>query len=222
MTSSAGGRGSSPGRTPRGAASRPAAAPARPPARVFWVRRLVVLGLPVLLVGLVAGLVLAPDDPTSSGPAPSAPAAAPAVTPTPTTTVDPVGGIGECAASALGLAISPTEASFARGVAASFTVTITNTGTLPCVVDAGETYREIVVTSGDDRVWSNRDCASADSDPRTLLLDRGQQDVTQLAWNRERSAAGCPAGLPTPGAGTYQVTFSLGGAVTGPSVFVLE
>lgn len=191
------------------------------PARVFWVRRFVVLGVPLLVVALVAWWLLRPDG--APAPVPVASTSAPAVAePSPSDTFTPVGGIDQCAAGTLTLAITPDAASFGPGVSASFSVSIINSGTLPCVVDAGEAYRELVITSGDDRVWSNRDCASADADPRTLLLDAGQQDVTQLAWNRERSAVGCPAGLPAPGAGTYQVTFALAGSAAQPAVFVLE
>jgi len=71
-------------------------------------------------------------------------------------------------------------------------------------------------------VWASTDCAAADASRRTLLLAGAQADVTQLAWNRIRSAEGCPGGLPAPAPGTYQATVSLAGATAGPAVFVLH
>jgi hypothetical protein len=84
-----------------------------------------------------------------------------------------------------------------------------------------DAHREVVVTSGEDRVWSSRDCVAADAEPRTLLLVGGQSDVTQLVWPRTRSAQGCPGGLPEPGAGTYSVTVALAGVTSPAAVFGL-
>lgn len=201
-----------PGRGPRPA--RPAPAP-RPPARVFWIRRLVVLGLPLLLIVALAvwwtgrGADAAEGEPT--GPA--------AASPTPSPTPEP--GVAECAPAQLALAVVPGAETFPDGVDPTFEVTVTNSGTEPCLVDAGDGQREIVITSGDDRVWSSRDCLPADVDERTLLLAGGQSDATQLGWPRERSAEGCAQDLPAPGAGTYSVTVTVGGATSQGAVFGL-
>ena len=96
------------------------------------------------------------------------------------------------------------------------------TGTDQCLVDAGEAQREIVITSGTDRVWSNRDCVVPGTEKRTLLLAGGANDTTAFAWNRVRSAEGCPQGLPTPGAGTYSAQLNLAGSSAPPAVFGLE
>lgn len=190
--------------------------PPRPPAWVFWVRRFVVLGLPLLLVvGLVVWL-------TGRGQDASAPDV---VDPTPTTAAEappaPESGVADCQPAQLALAVTPGAEAFPAGVDPTFEVAVTNSGPEPCLVDAGDAQREIVITSGEDRVWSSRDCLPAEVEPRTLLLAGGQSDVTQLAWPRERSAAGCAGGLPTPGAGTYSVTVSVAGAASPAAVFGL-
>jgi hypothetical protein len=205
------------------------------PPRVYWVRRAVVLlGLAVLL--LVVGLLLraligggsdaAAPTPGARSTAPTGTTPPPATTapaaPAPTTpaTTHP-GGIADCAAGDLAVTIVPSAASFAAGVSPTFTLTITSNGAAPCLVDAGDTHRAIVITSGTDRIWSNQDCAPANADARTLLLAPKQTDTTQLAWNRVRSAAGCPEGLPAPGAGTYVASFTVGGATAAPAAFTL-
>ncbi|WP_421742364.1 hypothetical protein [Cellulomonas sp.] len=189
----------------------------RLPARVYWVRRLVVLGIPLVLVAVVVWLVAgrgsdedpAPDAQTTSTP--------PAADPTPSETPELAG----CAPTGLVLAMTPDAVSFATGVSATFTVSITNTSAEACLVDAGEVQREIVITSGSDRVWSNRDCVVAGTEKRTLLLPAGGNDTTPFAWNRIRSAEGCPQGLPAPGAGTYSALLNLAGASAAPAVFGL-
>ena len=93
---------------------------------------------------------------------------------------------------------------------------------MPCLVDAGEASREIVITSGADRVWDNRDCIAAGTESRDLLLPAAGADATQLSWNRVRSAPGCPPDLPAPGAGTYSAQLTLAGAAAPPAVFGLS
>jgi len=197
----------------------------RLPARVYWVRRLVVLGIPLLVVLLVVWLVAGRgngDDPTPEAQTTSSPPAeqpadhAPSTTPSTDTA-----GVADCAPTGLVLAMTADAETFAAGVSPTFSVSITNTGTEPCLVDAGEAQREIVVTSGTDRVWSNRDCIVPGTESRTLLLPGGGNDTTPFAWNRVRSAEGCPAGLPAPGAGTYSAQLNLAGASAPPVVFGL-
>lgn len=199
-----------PGRGPRPVRRTP---PPRPPARVFWIRRFVVLGLPLLLVvALVVWWTGRGGEAAADTPTPEATA-----TPTPT----PTTGVADCAPAQLALTIAAGAESFADGVDPGFEITVANNGTEPCLVDAGDAQREVVVTSGEDRVWSSLDCAPADAPARTLLLAGGQSDVTQLTWARERSAPGCAGGLPAPAAGTYSATVAMGGATSAPAVFGL-
>src|SRR4051794_525362 len=196
----------------------------RLPARVYWVRRLVVLGIPLVVILVVVWLVAGRgggDDPTPAAHTASTTTTTqpPAQSPEPSATE--TSGVPSCAAAGLALAMTPDATTFAAGVSPTFSVSITNTGTAPCLVDAGEAQREIVITSGADRVWSNRDCVVAGTESRTLLLPGGGNDTTPFAWNRVRSAEGCPSGLPAPGAGTYSAQLNLAGAAAPPAVFGL-
>jgi len=177
----------------------------------------VVLGIPlVLIVVLVVWLTGrgGEDTPQTEAPVtPQAEASAPSE--------EPEGGVPACAPAQLALAATPGAQSFPAGVDPTFEIAVTNSGPEPCLVDAGDGQREVLITSGDDRVWSSRDCLAAEGQERTLLLAGGQSDVTQLGWSRERSAQGCADGLPSPGAGTYAVTVTLGGATSPAAVFGL-
>lgn len=203
-------------RTPprAGTPVRPVRPAPRPPARVFWIRRLVVLGLPLALVVVLVVWLTGRSGSTAQ----ADPAVPPATSPSPQ---DDTSGVTDCAPAQLALAVTPGAEAFASGVEPTFEVTVTNSGTEPCLVDAGDAQREIVITSGEDRVWSSRDCVPADAPARTLLLVGGQSDVTSLVWPRVRSAAGCPGDLPTPGDGTYSVTVAVAGAASPAAVFGL-
>jgi hypothetical protein len=202
----------------------------RLPASVYWRRRFVVLGLPLILVAVLVFFLVnrgGPSEAAALGGA-TTPAPTPTHVPTPAPTGSPAttapprnGGIADCAAPGLTVAITPDAVSVPAGTTPTFTVTIKNAGNTQCVVDAGELQREVVIVSGNDRVWSSKDCAPAGSSARTLLLTPGMTDTSHIAWNRVRSAPGCPGGLAAPNPGTYQATVSLAGTSSGPVVFQL-
>lgn len=199
---------------------RPAAT--RPPARVFWVRRLIALAvLAVLVVGVyllgsflvstVKGLLPTGEPATQAQDEPSAP----------TTQAAQAPGPQPCAPEAVGIALTADATTYAAGTNPTFTVHLETTGSVPCTVDAGEALRQVVITSGDDRVWASTDCVAADAPGRLLLLEPGFPDETPLTWTRVRSAEGCPDGLPAPRAGTYQAVATILGVSTEPTVFGL-
>ncbi len=195
---------------------------ARPPARVFWMRRLVVLGLPLAAVVLLVVWLTGRGGQTDDGVVGAEPTPTVESSPEPSPTPTTASGVpADCAPAQLALTVTPGAESFPAGVDPTFEIAIVNSGPAACLVDAGEAYRDVVITSGDDRVWSSADCVAQDASARTLLLAGGQSDVTQLGWSRVRSAPGCPGDLPAPGAGTYSVTVTLAGATSPAVVFGL-
>lgn len=188
------------------------------PPRVYWRRRLavvvglvVVLALVVTLVAVVLPRLLGGDD-TKTGAAPGA--SAPASTPAASS--EPVA----CTAAQLGVAVTADAASYAAGVLPAFAVTITNTSSASCTVDAGEAQRELLITSGSDRIWSSKDCP-AEPASRLLLLQGGGRDAQTISWQRIRSGEGCAQGLPAPRPGTYNAVVSIAGVTSAPAVFTL-
>ena len=188
--------------------------PPRPSRRTYLVRWLIVL---VLLAALVFGIVVVvkalagwvgglfdSEDVVETEPEPEE-----------TGAYVPV----DCTPAEVQLTLAADSTAYALGSTASFQVSLVHAGENPCTVDAGLASRELVITSGADRIWSSADCDTAGS--RMLLLAPGNQDVETVAWATQRSAPGCAADLPVPGAGTYQAVVTAPGLTSAPVVFTV-
>jgi len=191
------------------------------PARVYWLRRAVVVGALVLVVLLLWSMVrgagggdAAADDAPDTAQATEPVAEEPAE--------DGDDAARTCAAADLTLVVTADAATYAAGANPTFTVRITNTSDSSCTVDAGEKTRELLVTSGSDRIWSSLDCVADDAPERVLLLPAGASDEpVSVAWPRVRSNEQCGEGLPAPRPGTYHVVAKLVGAESQPATFTL-
>ncbi|WP_454049748.1 hypothetical protein [Cellulomonas sp. Marseille-Q8402] len=188
------------------------------PPRVYWIRRTVVLvvaaAVVVLLVLGVRALLPSGDEDGDAAPPPTT-----SETPAPEDE-DTSTGTPACDPASLSVALAADATTYPAGALPTFTLTLTNTGDAACLVDAGEAQRQILVTSGSDRIWASTDCAAAD--PLQLLLAPDQADERQVQWDRVRSAEGCATGQAEALPGTYQAVLTLAGVSTEPVVFGLE
>lgn len=186
------------------------------PPQVYWTRRLMVLGALVVVVALLwamlagGGGTAAADDDADGTAEESGEAGGDGAT----------SGARTCTAEDLTLAVTADARAYPEGATPVFTVTIRNAGETSCVVDAGDASRELLITSGSDRIWSSTDCPPEDAE-RALLLPAGTTDEATVTWSRERSDAACTEGLPTPRPGTYRAVVTLVGAESEPVVFDL-
>lgn len=185
------------------------------PPRVYWLRRAVVLlaalAVVVLAVVGVRALLAGGGDPEGA----PAPADSPTQGETEASADTPV-----CDPAAVGLTLTVDGTSYPAEALPTFTVRVVNDGDVTCLLDAGDAQRQIVVTSGSDRIWASTDCATGDE--LKLLLEPGQADERQAQWDRNRSVEGCAAGQSAALPGTYQAVLTLAGASTDPVVFGLE
>ena len=204
-------------------------------ARVYWVRRLLVVGVLVLVASLVwavSSRLLGGDGDAAAAtsqetPADEAPEAA--AEDEPATEEEPAEDAEEqpatpvdCASDSLQVTLTASAQTYDAATNPVLTVSVTNIGDVPCTVDAGDANREVLITSGPDRIWSSKDCATDETASRQLLLDAGAADSVPIEWARNRTAEGCPADLPAPRAGTYQAVSTLGEESSVPVVFALE
>ena len=206
------------------------------PERVYWVRRAVVLGVVLLVAVLVAVALGALSGPgASADDAPGGSTAGPRAAEddaadTDDSADDSAGDEGEessgvvgrvtCDPGALSVTLTAESRMFEAPAAPTFAFAVTNTGEVPCTVDAGSGSQVVTIVSGADRIWSNADCAG-ETEERLLLLLPGAADTVSVAWDRTRSDEACTAGLPAPGAGTYQAVGTMLGAQSAPYVFDL-
>lgn len=181
------------------------------------------LALVVALVWLAVRSCAAGPVPTAAGtptatPASAAPASANA-TPTPSATATRGPWLG--AGCSLQVEATTDRTSYPQGSNPRLGLKVTNTGPADCRLDAGTLYQEFTVRSGDDRVWSSADCQTGAAG-NVITLAAGQSVAAQMPWSRVRSAAGCPTGLPAPGAGTYTLRVTLGTHTSEPVAFQLS
>ncbi len=204
--------------------------------RVYWVRRLVVVlaVLALVALGVVVGRALTNGDAHAGADANSESedataddasdgAAEPGATDQDAAgQEDGVDGSGPtaCDAATITLTLTADQQSYSAGQKPVFTVTITNTSSASCTIDAGEANREILITSGNDRIWSSTDCPSEPTE-RNLLLPAGGRDESAVTWQQVRSAPECPGDLSAPRPGTYQATATVAGVSSTAVVFQL-
>jgi hypothetical protein len=199
------------------------------PPNIYWRRRvaaLVVLLLVVLLltwaVRAVAGL-FAPDPAPAAAPADKPPAtAAPVADPSASASLPPSAApTPACDATSLKVEAVSDSRTYKLGSSAQIGMTITNTGTGPCSMDAGSAALELVISSGSDRVWSSDDCQTTGESRPTVIEPNGVLE-SKVAWNLERSSQGCGTDLSALKAGTYQLVARAGDLKSTPLSLTIQ
>lgn len=100
-------------------------------------------------------------------------------------------------------------------------MTVENTGEFDCDVNVGTNQQEFLIESGDDRIFSTKDCAS-DTTVLDITMEPGQKETARFTWERVRSAPGCPEVSANPRPGTYKFTAKLGSRTSNIAVFELQ
>ncbi len=127
-------------------------------------------------------------------------------------------GAAACTAKSLQVTATADASSYAKGATPTLGLLIRNVGKEDCSLDAGSAAVELLIVSGKDRIWSSDDCQK-DGTSNVQVLKPGAELASSVKWPMQRSAAGCPADLPAPGAGTYQLTGRVGEFTSQPLVF---
>jgi hypothetical protein len=203
-------------------------------ANVYWRRRLVV-GLGLLAVLVIIFLIIvkpgaSSGEPKSTRPpvatdAPSqAPKAAAAATiPDQTTTADGAA----CDPKNVQVEAITDAVDYDPGQKPQFSLSITNSGKKPCVLNAGTSQQLFTVSSGSDVYWKSTDCQSDPVDAQvTLKPGKSVSSSTPLGWDRTRSAPDtceAPSRQAAPAGGaSYHLTVSVAGIESAsPKQFLL-
>jgi hypothetical protein len=105
---------------------------------------------------------------------------------------------------------------YEAGVQPQLSLSLTNTGTNSCVLNAGTAAQVFTISSGSETYWTSTDCQTESSDSQvTLKPGIVASSSTPIAWDRTRSAVDtCDAvtrdGAPAGGA-SYNLSVSVGG-----------
>lgn len=217
------------------------------PPGVYWRRRLaVLLVIAIILFGIwwllrggsggsgtpAAASSSGTASATASGDATATPSDSPSGTatrsPSPsksaTGTASPSASVtegGECPDSVIEVEASTGKATYRLGTPVKLTLTITNGGNVACTRDVGSKANELKISSGGYHVWSSDDCnPGGTSDVATL--QPGEAYVVTINWDGRLSGPGCPSGLGSAKAGSYDLVGRNGDVESQPSGFVLS
>ena len=184
------------------------------PASTYWQRRAVVATAAVLLLVLLTVLLTGgSDDPDTLAEAPTPTATATptdTASPTPSDTASPTpSASAACTASDLRVEADADKDSYPVGGSPRLSLSVTNTSAAPCSIDLGQPAVELIVFSGDDRIWSSDDCAPGGrASVQTLQPD--EPAIQRVTWNGRRSLPGCRGSKAQAQAGTYRATGRVG------------
>lgn len=156
---------------------------------VYWRRRLIVgLGLLAVVVIIVL-IVVRPGADAPGTPKPSG-SSIPSPTPGSTSTAAPTDPASAEACDPTKIALTPVidSTSYDAGIFPVLSFTLKSSMAVPCKLNAGSDLQEFIVTSGDERIWSSKDCQT-DAVAATIMLEpRVPFPGSSLGWDRTRSA----------------------------------
>lgn len=162
--------------------------------------------------------------PTSAAPAPSASSTATATasaTASPTPTPTPTSTEPMCNPASIKVTGSADAETYAADQFPVLSLTVSNTGEVPCPVNVGTSQMEFLITSGEDRVFSSRDCQEGAEDLE-VTIEPGASETARFTWERIRSTPECAAVDAVPGPGQYTFQTRLGERTSDEVVFTLE
>lgn len=182
----------------------------------------------IAIAGLFRGDEPTAEDPaeTSSAPgvdesatasAPASPGAAPSSSPAPSPTpTEPV-----CNPESIEVTATTDAQTYAPDQVPVLTLTVSNTGEVACPVNVGTSQMEFLITSGEDRVFSSRDCQEGAED-LPVTIEPGSSETARFTWERIRSTPECTPVEAVPGPGQYVFQARLGERTSEEAVFTLE
>lgn len=200
--------------------------PVGPQAGSVYRRRRLVVGLGILAVLAIILLIFfrpgGGDDSAGSDPKPAA-SAGPAATAPPDDAASTV-----CDPAVVTVEAITDQGSYDPDDDPELSLSVTNTGTTPCELNAGTSTQVFTITSGADVYWTSTDCQTEPADAEvTLEPGVAVSTKTPLVWDRTRSSPEtCEISdreaVPGEGA-SYYLSVSVGGvASASPVQFLLN
>jgi hypothetical protein len=157
------------------------------PSRVYWRRRLLVLIGLVAVIAIIVLIVVQPRGGAQPGPS-STPSSSPSGQSTSTGNPTEAADAEACDPAKVTLAPVTDSNSYDAGVNPVLSFTLKSTMTVPCTVEAGSDVQEFTITSGDELIWSSRDCQTDEVAAVITLMPGVPKQGPSLTWDRTRSS----------------------------------
>ncbi len=158
------------------------------PSRVYWRRRLLV-GLTLLaIIVIVVLIVTKPGANPNPASRPDTTSSSPSGTPTPGSTNAGAGDAVACDPAKVTVEASTDSTSYDAGVNPVLSFTLKSLMTEPCSIAAGSDVQEFRVTSGDELIWTSKDCQTDPVAATTVLAPGVPKAGPTLTWDRTRSS----------------------------------
>jgi hypothetical protein len=186
-----------------------------PPA-VYWRRRILIIGTPLALILLTLYVGFGGGGKSNGeSPKPTPHTSVPG-TSTPGTSsgqgssTSGQAGSKACALSALSVTAETAAKSFKVGQTAALYLVVANTGKSACTRDLSDSQIELIVYTGDVRVWGSRDCVTQ---PGTSVqsLAPNRPIRLEIQWSGKTSKPGCGGTRLQVQPGTYRLVAALSG-----------
>ncbi|HEX3929485.1 MAG TPA: hypothetical protein VHW64_02185 [Nocardioides sp.] len=205
----------------------------RLPARVYWVRRLMVLGIALLLVVGVAKLLSGGGggsggdsadrarqvaDTSSEGGDPSDQGAHQGKRSSDDATPTRVVPSGPCAAS--DIAITPSVPHPVGGADITVALDVSSLATPACSWTLSSQTLAMKITSGADLIWTTAQCGHA-IPAQDLVVRQGTATRVKVTWDARRSEPGCPVETAWALPGTYHLDVAALGGQPQETAFLL-
>jgi hypothetical protein len=158
------------------------------PSRVYWRRRLLVgLGLLAVII-IVILIVVKPGSGTpGSTPKPGDTTSPPASGSPSGASTNPADAVA-CDPAKVTVEASTDSTSYDAGVNPALSFTLKSLMTTPCTLAAGSDVQEYKITSGDELIWTSKDCQTDPVAATTMLMPGVPKAGPPITWDRTRSS----------------------------------
>ncbi len=183
------------------------------PPKVYWRRRLLVIGIAVAVIIVIVIIALPKGGSVKPGPSSTTGGTSAAGAPTPT----PSAG-SECDPAKVTLTADTDKSEYAAGELPQLWLTLESKSAQPCTMEVGGAMMTYVISSPsgdvDETYWTTTDCSNPNTTTVPVTLKPGVPVPNdKIAWPRTRSTPGdCAATAPQVGSdgASFDFTVTLG------------